>query len=427
MAVVMPAIIRSPLPPPAMEDLKEREMIACDPRRLLDEKRSDANRRERGRVRALTENFDALFATIPRDVAEPRLARIEIVRRAVGYIQFLTELLVSERPNDNSAGPRLGAWGRVPTCEDDLSSSVLRKAYLDMQGGLSLIPIRRAECNARARSRSKDTKAAFNSLKEKLPLYGTEPELSRLDILRRAADYIACMTLILEEKNEEGKTCQRASPPSPSMPSTPSTCDDHRSIERHVSAEAPAIMRMSSQSTDSLVTAEWSSTNDAEKRPSHREVSYPRTQSASSASDSDYATCSSVSPTSVCGDFFSFDDFSSPITCFSQPHSSPCSSPTLSGRAQMSLSRRLAHPYRRSPGARYSWTAPSPFMSTISDMSSNPLDFGVFSSDDFPINDGLDDVFDFPTDWLGSTGSEVDESHFLHLDSRSHAFSRPRL
>ena len=395
----MPALVRAPLQPPAIEDLKEREMSACDPRRLLDEKRSEANRRERSRVRALTDNFDLLVDAIPRDVAEPRLARIEIVRRASGYIRFLTEILESERP-DQTATRHPSVWDYIPVEEDDLNRDVLRGAYLHMKGGVKVLPMKRVECNARARSRSKDTKAAFDSLKEKLPLYGTEPELSRLEILRRATDYIASMTLLLQEEAGDEGTRPKSST-TPSTPSTPSN-DDRDSVWGRGADDVDRCYH--DNSTVDMSSSSPSLASDRQSNPSPSEHAHcvsaltrDRLQSVASVNDSDYGTSS---PTSVSSEsYFSFDDIS-PLTSVSRTWSSPCTSPTVGRRSfRMSYCHR-AHPYagRSFSPARPSSQTQSPFEPIFAQTNNFK---GAPTTSFSPLSSDESTVFDFiDFDWL---------------------------
>lgn len=316
----MPSLSDLYLQSPASDDMKSSQAVSWRPKRILDEKRSEANRRERGRVQALTDRFDQLFHFIPREIAEPRLARIEIVRRAVGYIRFLTELVESERPEGEEYADSWSAWGAVPADRDDLDSSVLRKAYLNRRGGVKLLPMKRVECNARARTRSKETKDAFLSLKRKLPLHGTEPELSRLEILRRATDYIACMTKLLAESEAEGEI-HPTTTFTPSTPSTPGENDfDRRSyLQDHE--------RSASSSGASSGTYSSSSTMPGDHRSARScpAICHTVLKTPATPSESGYDT-SLTSPRSMHSETtdFLFDDRSSSILSETQTHRSPC-------------------------------------------------------------------------------------------------------
>ena len=148
-------------------------------------KRCRANERERQRVQEVTTMFEELREIVPRVATEPQLARIEILQRASGYIRYLTDVLDA----DSSTCP-----------PSDVSPRCLRHTYLETsRTPLHLLSQKNAEYNKRARARSECTKAGFRRLKASLPLSGDEPDLSRLEILRRAMEYIGFLTEVLNE------------------------------------------------------------------------------------------------------------------------------------------------------------------------------------------------------------------------------------
>ena len=209
----MPVLADTPLIPPDVSELRSRDLSSSfQPKRLLDQQRSEANRRERQRVQAITTAYEDLLVVTPRDEAEPQLARIEIVRRAAGYIQYLTDFL--QQINEAEAVSQ----GPVVHPSVDLEPPAMRETFMQYEfgGSVQRLEKKRVVCNARARVRCKGTKAAFDRLKECIPVHETEPELSRLAILRRATDYIAQMTLMLEEEESRENTDDNAISPSSS-------------------------------------------------------------------------------------------------------------------------------------------------------------------------------------------------------------------
>ena len=196
----MPVLADTPLVAPEISDLKQRDLKASfEPKRLLDVQRSEANRRERERVQNITKAYEDLLEVCPKDFAEPKLSRIELVRRSASYVQYLTDVLQQIETSEAMAG------GPVLDESVDLSPDAMRQGFMQCEFGedVQRLERKRVICNARARVRCKGTKEAFHKLKLKIPVHKTEPELSRLSILRRATDYIALMTLLLNEDETE--------------------------------------------------------------------------------------------------------------------------------------------------------------------------------------------------------------------------------
>lgn len=165
-----------------------------------------ANQRERQRVHELTDSFQRLRQVIPY-TAELQLSRTEVLQRASGYIGYLTELLSTDEPLE------------LPSVPVE-SSAALRKAYLESSDyPLRILSTKRALSNARARNRSRKTRAAFKKLKNHLPLFATELELSRVDILHQAAKYISFLRELLEsdQRNIDHQPPAAESPSSPQL------------------------------------------------------------------------------------------------------------------------------------------------------------------------------------------------------------------
>ncbi|ELT88342.1 hypothetical protein CAPTEDRAFT_57348, partial [Capitella teleta] len=65
---------------------------------ITHEQRKAANVRERRRMMSLNEAFDQLRTTVPTFAYEKKLSRIETLRLAITYINFLACILDGENP-----------------------------------------------------------------------------------------------------------------------------------------------------------------------------------------------------------------------------------------------------------------------------------------------------------------------------------------
>lgn len=170
---------------------------------LLTKNRTVANRRERERVQSLRTAFKALGEVVPRDDAEPQLTRIDVVRRATNYIAYLAGLLESNSDVKSPACSE-GDDGDSISCTSG-DSDDFRATFLDWRAEckeLMRLPEKRVKCNERARTRSRQTKEAFSKLKDLVPIHPAEAELSRIEVLRRASEYIASMFTLLGETDK---------------------------------------------------------------------------------------------------------------------------------------------------------------------------------------------------------------------------------
>lgn len=166
---------------------------------LLDERRTIANKRERERVQSLRGGFHDLAEVVPKDDAEPQLTRIDVVRRAKDYIAYLANLLESDQEGKTPVTVESDAES---TCTSKSTSNCneLRASFLDYRvecNELTRLPENRVKCNERARNRSRQTKHGFTQLKDLVPIHPAEAELSRIEVLRRATEYIAFMATLL--------------------------------------------------------------------------------------------------------------------------------------------------------------------------------------------------------------------------------------
>ena len=177
---------------------------------LLDERRTKANRRERERVKSVRNAFKDLGEIVPKDEAEPQLTRIDVVRRASEYITYLSDLLQDDSSSDSPVPTPVSATSGESTAFQ-VTDEEVRTSFLDYRAecdALQRLPEKRVKCNERARTRSKQTKEAFGLLKELLPIHEAEAELSRIEILKRATEYIAFMSSLLEDAGFEQELMQ---------------------------------------------------------------------------------------------------------------------------------------------------------------------------------------------------------------------------
>ena len=82
---------------------KRKRIISC-------EQRKAANIRERRRMTSLNEAFDKLRRTVPTFHYEKKLSRIETLKLAILYINFMTEVLSGKDPKDVVMTPMLSLY-----------------------------------------------------------------------------------------------------------------------------------------------------------------------------------------------------------------------------------------------------------------------------------------------------------------------------
>ena len=110
---------------------KKRRRIATASQRRA------ANIRERRRMYNLNEAFDRLRSKVPTFAYEKRLSRIETLRLAITYINFMDELLASSiNGQQNAPGCRRGAQGRggPPHITGRSEESMNHHVYSGMHG-----------------------------------------------------------------------------------------------------------------------------------------------------------------------------------------------------------------------------------------------------------------------------------------------------
>lgn len=68
------------------------------------QQRQAANMRERRRMQSINDAFEGLRAHIPTLPYEKRLSKVDTLKLAIGYINFLSELLKSDKNSCNPDG-----------------------------------------------------------------------------------------------------------------------------------------------------------------------------------------------------------------------------------------------------------------------------------------------------------------------------------
>lgn len=69
------------------------------------QQRQAANMRERKRMQSINDAFEGLRAHIPTMPYEKRLSKVDTLKLAIGYINFLTEQIKSDLGSEGSKGP----------------------------------------------------------------------------------------------------------------------------------------------------------------------------------------------------------------------------------------------------------------------------------------------------------------------------------
>lgn len=90
--------------------------------------RQAANVRERRRMQSINDAFEGLRSHIPTLPYEKRLSKVDTLRLAIGYINFLAELVQSDLPIRNSSSETHAQPRKVIICHRGTSKSVLNFA-----------------------------------------------------------------------------------------------------------------------------------------------------------------------------------------------------------------------------------------------------------------------------------------------------------
>lgn len=92
--------------------------------------RQAANVRERRRMQSINDAFEGLRSHIPTLPYEKRLSKVDTLRLAIGYINFLAELVQSDLPIRNNSSETHAQPRKVIICHRGTSKFVLNFAQL---------------------------------------------------------------------------------------------------------------------------------------------------------------------------------------------------------------------------------------------------------------------------------------------------------
>ncbi|KAG8284007.1 Pancreas transcription factor 1 subunit alpha [Homalodisca vitripennis] len=121
--------------------LRPRRRGKCPQQQI--QQRQAANLRERRRMQSINDAFEGLRAHIPTLPYEKRLSKVDTLKLAIGYINFLSELVRTDRGGLCDVG-KGAALGRTRNCREDgkkvivrgefqsLSAHVLRGSYVNI-------------------------------------------------------------------------------------------------------------------------------------------------------------------------------------------------------------------------------------------------------------------------------------------------------
>lgn len=91
--------------------------------------RQAANVRERRRMQSINDAFEGLRSHIPTLPYEKRLSKVDTLRLAIGYINFLAELVQSDLPIRNSSSETHAQPRKVIICHRGTSKSAVNFAH----------------------------------------------------------------------------------------------------------------------------------------------------------------------------------------------------------------------------------------------------------------------------------------------------------
>ena len=94
------------------------------PRQVI-QQRQAANMRERRRMQSINDAFEGLRAHIPTLPYEKRLSKVDTLKLAIGYINFLNELVRADKGNESLNGNSAGLPGRGAS-RDDAKKIIVR-------------------------------------------------------------------------------------------------------------------------------------------------------------------------------------------------------------------------------------------------------------------------------------------------------------
>lgn len=91
--------------------------------------RQAANVRERRRMQSINDAFEGLRSHIPTLPYEKRLSKVDTLRLAIGYINFLAELVQSDLPIRNSSSETHAQPKKVIICHRGTSRSISHTSF----------------------------------------------------------------------------------------------------------------------------------------------------------------------------------------------------------------------------------------------------------------------------------------------------------
>lgn len=104
--------------------------------------RQAANVRERRRMQSINDAFEGLRSHIPTLPYEKRLSKVDTLRLAIGYINFLAELVQSDLPIRNSSSDMHAQPKKVIICHRGTSECAFVFTVVVMEPSLPLCVIR---------------------------------------------------------------------------------------------------------------------------------------------------------------------------------------------------------------------------------------------------------------------------------------------
>ena len=90
------------------------------------QQRQAANLRERKRMQSINDAFEGLRAHIPTLPYEKRLSKVDTLKLAIGYINFLSDLVTSDRNASQGGGGAPGPHGTHQPPREEPKKIILR-------------------------------------------------------------------------------------------------------------------------------------------------------------------------------------------------------------------------------------------------------------------------------------------------------------
>jgi len=106
------------------------------------QQRQAANLRERKRMQSINDAFEGLRAHIPTLPYEKRLSKVDTLKLAIGYINFLSDLVTSDRNAAHGAGGTPGSHGTHQSPREEPKKIILRGKFTCTNSRHSLLFLR---------------------------------------------------------------------------------------------------------------------------------------------------------------------------------------------------------------------------------------------------------------------------------------------